>query len=89
MSTVTHPLQIFLKRVMPNALEEHNEMVRIGGNNITNRRFLDDTDALAEEEQELVYRHFIDRAYYQLGGGGRVVRWSWANFQCRGVLQFG
>ena len=29
-------------------------MVRIGGNNITNRRFLDDTDALAEEEQELV-----------------------------------
>ena len=23
------------------------------------------------------------------GGGGRVVRWSWVNFQCRGVLQFG
>ena len=22
-------------------------------------------------------------------GGGRVVRWSWVNFQCRGVLQFG
>ena len=21
--------------------------------------------------------------------GGRVVRWCWANFQCRGVLQFG
>ena len=21
-------------------------------------------------------------------GGGRVVRWSWVNFQCRGVLQF-
>ena len=21
--------------------------------------------------------------------GGRVVRWSWVNFQCRGVLQFG
>ena len=20
------------------------------------------------------------------GGGGRVVRWSWVNFQCRGVL---
>ena len=20
--------------------------------------------------------------------GGRVVRWSWVNFQCRGVLQF-
>ena len=23
------------------------------------------------------------------GGGGRVVRWCWVNFQCRGVLQFG
>ena len=23
-----------------------------------------------------------------LGGGGRVVRWCWVNFQCRGVLQF-
>ena len=21
-------------------------------------------------------------------GGGRVVRWYWVNFQCRGVLQF-
>ena len=25
----------------------------------------------------------------QLCGMGRVVRWSWANFQCRGVLHFG
>ena len=24
-----------------------------------------------------------------LGGGGRVVRWCWVNFQCWGVLQFG
>ena len=24
-----------------------------------------------------------------LNGGGRVVRWSWVNFQCRGVLQIG
>ena len=23
-----------------------------------------------------------------LWGGGRVVRWCWVNFQCRGVLQF-
>ena len=22
-------------------------------------------------------------------GGGRVVRWCWTNFRCRGVLQFG
>ena len=30
--------------------------------------------------------------FYQLlpvPGGGRVVRWCWVNFQCRGVLQFG
>ena len=26
---------------------------------------------------------------YNLRGGGRVVRWCWVNFQCRGVLQFG
>ena len=23
-----------------------------------------------------------------LDGGGRVVRWCWVNFKCRGVLQF-
>ena len=27
--------------------------------------------------------------FLPLSGGGRVVRWSWVNFQCRGVLQFG
>ena len=30
------------------------------------------------------------RIFFQLNsfsnGGGRVVRWSWVNFQCRGVL---
>ena len=25
---------------------------------------------------------------FSLVGGGRVVRWFWVNFQCRGVLQF-
>ena len=25
---------------------------------------------------------------YPFIGGGRVVRWCWVNFQCRGVLQF-
>ena len=38
---------------MSNALEEHDGKVSIGGRNITNLRFADDTDALAEEEQEL------------------------------------
>ena len=26
--------------------------------------------------------------FFSQGGGGRVVRWCWVNFQCRGVLQF-
>ena len=44
---------IFLKRIMYDALEEHDGKVSIGGRNITNLRFADDIDALAEEEQEL------------------------------------
>ena len=38
---------------MSDALEEHDRKVSIGGRNITNVRFADDIDALAEEEQEL------------------------------------
>ena len=38
---------------MSDALEEHDGKVSIGGRNITNVRFADDIDALAEEEQEL------------------------------------
>ena len=38
---------------MSNALEEHDGKVSIDGRNITNLRFADDIDALAEEEQEL------------------------------------
>ena len=44
---------IFLEWIMSDALEEHNEKVSVGGRNITNLRFADDIDALAEEEQEL------------------------------------
>ena len=38
---------------MADALEEHDGKVSIGGRNITNLRFADDIDALAEEEQKL------------------------------------
>ena len=38
---------------MSDALEEHAGKCSIGGRNITNLRFADDIDALAEEEQEL------------------------------------
>ena len=53
-SSVTHPLQhFFLKRIMSDALEEHDGKVSIGGRDIINLRFADDIDALAEEMQEL------------------------------------
>ena len=44
---------IFLERIMSVALEEHDGKVSIGGKNITNQRFADDIDALAQEEQKL------------------------------------
>ena len=44
---------MFLERIMSDALEEHDGKVSIGGRNVTNLRFADDIDALAEEEQEL------------------------------------
>ena len=44
---------IFLERIMTNALEDHDGKVSLRGRNITNLRFADDTDALGDEEQEL------------------------------------
>ena len=44
---------IFLKRIMSYALEEHGRRVSIGGRNITNLEIASDIDAQAEEEQEL------------------------------------
>ena len=44
---------IFLERIMSDALEEHDGKVSIGGRNITNLRFADGIDVLAEKEQEL------------------------------------
>ena len=38
---------------MSDALKEHDGKANTGGRNITNLRFADDIDALAEEEQEL------------------------------------
>ena len=44
---------IFFEQIMTDALEEHDGKLSIGGRNITNLRFADDIDALAEEEQEV------------------------------------
>ena len=45
---------IFLERILTDALEYHNETVNIGGRTITKIRFTDNIDGLAGEEEELV-----------------------------------
>ena len=44
---------IFLERIMTDALEDHEGTVSIGGRTITNLRLADDIDGLAGEEEEL------------------------------------
>ena len=44
---------IFLERIMTDALQNHDDNVSIVGRTITNLRFADDTDGLAGEEEEL------------------------------------
>ena len=44
---------IFLERIMSDALEEHDGKARVGRRNITILRFADDKDAQAEEKQEV------------------------------------
>ena len=46
-------INIFLKRIMSDALEEYGRRVSIGGRTITNLELANDIDALAKEEQEL------------------------------------
>ena len=51
MSSLTHPLQhFFLKKIMSDALKEHDRKVGIGSRIITNLWFVNDIDALAKEE---------------------------------------
>ena len=44
---------IFLERIMTDALEDHEGTVSTGDRTITNLRFADDIDGLAGEEEEL------------------------------------
>ena len=53
MSFLTHLFNIFLERIISDALKEHNGKVSIGGRTITNLRFVDVIYALAGEEQEV------------------------------------
>ena len=44
---------IFKERITTDALEDHEGTISIGGRTITNLRFANDIDGLAEEEEEL------------------------------------
>ena len=44
---------IFLEKIMTDALENHEGTVKIGGRTITNLRFADDIDGLAGKKEEL------------------------------------
>ena len=44
---------VFLDRIVTDALEDHGGTVSIGGRTITNLRLADDIDGLAGEEEEL------------------------------------
>ena len=45
---------VFLERIMADAIEDHEGTVSIGGRTTTNVRFADDIGGLAGQEQELV-----------------------------------
>ena len=46
-------------------------------------------DTCLGEAPSQVSRCTVNACPRKFLGGGRVVRWCWVNFQCRGVLQFG
>ena len=48
---------IFLERIMTDALEDHEGTVSIGGKTITNLRFADNIDGFAGEEEAVSYTH--------------------------------
>ena len=52
-ATIAVLFNIFLERIMTDALEDHEGTVGIGGRTITNLRFAGDIDGLAGEEEEL------------------------------------
>ena len=55
-------VNIVLKRIMSDVLEEHDGKVSICGRNITNLWFADDIDALAEDKQGLdVLVEYLDK----------------------------
>ena len=48
----------------------------------------DNTKTQKVSSKSMTMRAKLGLVVTEYCGGGRVVRWSWVNFQCRGVLQF-
>ena len=53
MSTLNHPVRHISERITTDALEDHGGTVSTGGRKITNLRFADDIDGIAEGVKEL------------------------------------
>ena len=66
---------IFLERIMTDALEDHEGTVSIGGRTITNLRFADDIDGLAGKEELANLVERLDKAFTAYGmeiGAGKT-----------------
>ena len=75
---------IFLERTMSDALEEHGGKVSIGGRNITNLRFADDVDALAEKVQELeALVESLDKTFTRVYDGDQCFEDQTDDKQCQ------
>ena len=62
MSTHTTLFNIFLERIMTDALEDHEGTVSIGGRTITNLCFADNIDTAGEEEELAKLDERFDKA---------------------------
>ena len=64
---------IFLERIMTDALKEHQGTASIGGRTFTNLRFADDIDGLAGSEQELenLVRHLARQILHSVRYGNQ------------------
>ena len=64
---------IFLERIMADALEDHEGSISISGRTITNLRFADGSEALARKEEELVkLANRLDKASTALCHGDQM-----------------
>ena len=73
---------MFLKRIMTNALQDHEGTVRIGGRTVTNLRFADGIDGLAGEEEELAKLvYHLDKASsaYCMEISVKKIKWMTSN----------